>query len=122
MNIALWIVAGLLALAVLAAAAMKLVRPKDTLLAQGMPWVEDFSQGQIRAIGALELVGALGLVLPPLVGVAPVLAPLAATGLVLVMLGAAATHLRRGETAVRPLVLGLMAAIVAVGRFWVAPF
>lgn len=121
MNIALWIVAGLLALVFLAAGAMKLTRPKEVLRDQ-MSWVDDFSQAQVRGIGALELLGAVGLVLPPLVDVAPVLAPLAATGLVLVMAGAVATHVRRGETPVPPLVLGLLALFVAVGRFWIAPF
>lgn len=122
MSIALWIVAGLLALVFLAAGAMKLTRPKEALRDQGMSWVDDFSQAQVRGIGALELLGAVGLVLPPLVDVAPVLAPLAATGLVLVMAGAVATHVRRDETPVPPLVLGLLALFVAVGRFWIAPF
>lgn len=122
MDIALWIVAGLLALAFLGAGAMKLTRPKEALQSQGQGWVEDFSQAQVRGIGVLEVLGAVGLVLPPLVGVAPVLAPLAAAGLTLLMAGAVATHLRRGETPVPPLVLGLLAAFVAVGRFWIAPF
>lgn len=119
MNVALWVVAGLLAAAFLAAGAMKLSQPKEKLAASGMGWVESFSAGQVKAIGALEVLAAIGLIVPPLVHVAPVLAPLAATGLVLMMIGAAVTHARRGEfpqIAVNVVLLAL-AAFVAWGRF-----
>lgn len=119
MNVVLWVIAGLLALAFLAAGAMKLAQPKEKLAASGMEWVDGFAPGAIKAIGALEVLAAVGLVLPPLVGVAPVLAPLAALGLVAMMIGAAITHARRGETQmiVVNVVLGLLAAVVAWGRF-----
>src|SRR5690606_4224317 len=96
--------------------------PKEALAGQ-MAWVEDFSAGTIKAIGVLELLGALGLILPAVTGVLPWLTPLAAAGLVLTMLGAAATHLRRGEnqTAIGNGVLLLLAALSAYGRFVVAP-
>ncbi|MBI3962282.1 MAG: DoxX family protein, partial [Deinococcus sp.] len=81
MNIVLWIVQGLLALGFLMAGATKLMRSKAQL-APRMPWVEDFSLGTIRAIGAVEVLGALGLVLPTLMGILPWLTPLAALGLV----------------------------------------
>jgi uncharacterized membrane protein len=88
-----------------------------------MAWVEDFSQGTVRLIGALEVLGALGLVLPALTGVLPWLTPLAALGLVLLMAGAVYTHLRReeGSAVVPPAVLLLLAALVAVGRSFVLP-
>lgn len=120
MNIALWVVAGLLALVFLGAGGAKLAQPKEKLAANpNMAWTEDFSPGAIKAIGALEVLGALGLVLPQATGIAPVLTPLAAVGLFLTMAGAVVTHVRRRENqAVVPgVVLGLLALFVAVGRF-----
>lgn len=119
MNILLWVVAGLLALAFLAAGAMKLTRPKAQLAESGLAWVEDFTPGAVKGIGAVEVLGALGLVLPAVTGIAPVLVPLAATGLALTMVGAAVVHVRRGETRmiVVNVVLLLLAAFVAWGRF-----
>ncbi|QKE83164.1 DoxX family protein [Arthrobacter sp. NEB 688] len=119
MNIVLWVVAVVLALAFLAAGAMKLTRPKAALAESGLAWVEDFSPGAVKGIGAVEVLGALGLVLPAVTGIAPVLVPLAATGLALTMLGAAVVHGRRGETQMIGInvVLLLLAAFVAWGRF-----
>lgn len=118
MNIALWLVQALLAVAFLAAGALKLVRSKDQLRPQ-MGWVENVPAGLVKLIGAIEVVGAAGLILPALLHIAVVLTPLAATGLVIVMLGAIVTHLRRREFTglVAPLILGVLAAIVAVLRF-----
>jgi hypothetical protein len=92
----------------------KLVFPKDRLLAP-MPWAENFSQGTVRLIGALELLGAAGLVLPRVTGVLPALSPLAAGGLAAVMVGGFATHVRRGEYArsVSNVLLFALAAHVA---------
>jgi uncharacterized membrane protein YphA (DoxX/SURF4 family) len=117
-NVVLWIVAALLAVAFGAAGLMKLTRPKATLAAT-MAYVEDFSGGAVKAIGALELLAALGLVLPAVTGIAPVLVPLAAVGLVIVMIGAAVVHARRGENQmiVTNVVLLVLAAVVAWGRF-----
>ena len=119
MNIVLWIIAGLLALAFLAAGAMKLAQPRAKLAASGMAWTEDFSDAAVKGIGALEVLGALGLILPAALDIAPVLTPLAAVGLALVMAGAVVVHLRRGETGAvgAPIVLGLLALLVAVLRF-----
>jgi uncharacterized membrane protein YphA (DoxX/SURF4 family) len=118
-NVALWILAGLLAAMFLAAGAMKLTQPKEKLAESGMAWTEDFGAGAIKAIGSLEALGAVGLVLPAALGIAPVLTPLAAVGLSLVMLGAAATHLRRHEwqMIVVNVVLLALALLVAWGRF-----
>jgi uncharacterized membrane protein YphA (DoxX/SURF4 family) len=117
MNVVLWVVAAVLALAFLAAGLMKVVQPKEKLAASGLGWVEDFSAGAVKAIGAVEVLGAVGLVLPPLVDVAPVLAPLAALGLALTMAGAVVVHVRRREQFVPPLVLGVLALLVAILRF-----
>jgi len=124
MDIVLWIVAGLLAVAFLAAGGMKLAKGKAVGADPRMAWSEDFSDQSIRLIGLLEVLGAIGLILPPLLDVVPVLAPLAACGLALVMVGAAFTHVRRNEMqALAPVVvLGLLALFVAVGRFAIEPF
>ncbi len=123
MIIAVWIVAGLLALAFLAAGGMKLAQPKEKLAAAGMAWTEDFSANTVMLIGAAEVLGAIGLILPPLVNIAPMLAPVAATGLALTMAGAVVTHLRRkeGQAALAPLVLLVLAAFVAVAGFVLVP-
>lgn len=118
MELALWIAAVLLAVAFGAAGLMKLTQTKEQL-APKTPYVEDFSPAAIKAIGTAEVLGALGLILPAITGIAPILVPLAATGLALLMLGAMATHLRRGEKPmlVANLVLFALAVFVAWGRF-----
>ncbi len=124
MNIVLWIIAGLLALAFLAAGAMKLAQPKEKLAASGMAWVEDFSPAMIKTIGALEVLAAIGLILPAVLDIAPVLVPLAALGLAVMMVGAAITHVRRKENQmvfVNVLLL-VLALAVAIGRFGPVPF
>ena len=119
MNLVLWIIAGLLAAAFAAAGLMKLTQPKAKLAASGMAWTEDFSDGQVKGIGAVEVLGAIGLILPAALGIAEILTPLAAAGLALTMVGAAITHLRRGEGSMVPInvVLGGLAVFVAVMRF-----
>jgi uncharacterized membrane protein YphA (DoxX/SURF4 family) len=118
MNVLLWIIAGLLALAFLAAGLTKLLQPKEKLAAT-MGWVDDFSPGTVKLIGALEVLAAIGLILPAALDVVPVLVPLAAVGLVALMIGAAVTHARRGETPMIAInvVLLVLAAVVAWGRF-----
>ena len=119
MNTVLWIVAGVLAAAFLAAGLMKVLRPREQLVKSGLTWAEDFSPNAVKAIGALEILAAIGLILPALLDIAPVLVPLAALGLVLMMIGAAVVHARRKEySAMAPsLVLLVLAAFVAWGRF-----
>lgn len=119
MNVTLWIIAGLLAFAFAAAGTMKLTSSKEALLPK-LPWVADFSAGQVRTIGAIELLGAIGLILPPLVDIAPVLVPIAAVGLALTMAGAVVVHIRRGDGiagAAPAIVLGALAVFVAILRF-----
>jgi uncharacterized membrane protein YphA (DoxX/SURF4 family) len=119
MNLALWIIAGLLAVVFGASGAMKLTLPKQKLAVSGFGWVEDFSAGAVKAIGALEVLAAAGLILPAALEVAPVLVPLAAVGLVVLMVGAIITHLRRYEAQAMVVTLPLLAlaAVVAWGRF-----
>lgn len=123
MEVAIWIVQILTAIAFFFAGIGKLTQSREALIERGMKYVEDLSLTQVRMIGTLEVLGALGLILPSLLNILPVLTPLAGIGLVIVMLGAMLTHLRRGETPMIAvnLVLLLMAAFVAYGRFVLVP-
>lgn len=121
MEIVLWVLQGLLAAVMGMAGLAKLTQGRDKLLATQprMAWVEDFSPAQVRAIGALELLAGIGLVLPWLLGIAPVLTPLAGLGVLAIMAGAALTHARRGEreAIIGNVIIGLIALVVALGRF-----
>jgi uncharacterized membrane protein len=118
MNVTLWILQGLLAAMFAAAGVLKSTQPREKL-APKMPWVEDFSAGTVRFIGVVEFLAALGLVLPGITGIAPVLTPLAATGLAITMVLAAVVHGRRKEYSgiVTNVVILVLAAVVAWGRF-----
>lgn len=120
MNIVLWIAAFVLAAVFAGAGFMKLTQSKAQIVATPrMGWAESFPPGLIKTIGALEVLAAIGLILPALIDVATVVVPLAATGLVLMMVGAATVHGRRREyqSVAMNLVLLLLAAFVAWGRF-----
>lgn len=119
MNVVLWVIAGLLALVFLAAGLMKIVQPREKLVASGQGWAGDYPQGVIKLIGALEVSAAIGLIVPALLDVATILVPLAASGLVLLMVGAIITHARRREFALvmANFVLLILAAVEAWGRF-----
>ena len=124
MNTVLWIVQILVALAFLAAGTVKIVTPREQL-AKPMRWVMDMPPVAPKVIGTLEVLGAIGLILPALTGILPWLTPLAAVGLVLTMIGALLVHIRHHDEfarAVAPLVLLIMAAFVVYGRFVLLPF
>jgi uncharacterized membrane protein len=116
-NVFLWILQAVLATAFGLAGLTKAFKPKEKLRTT-MPWVDDFTPTRIRLIGVVEVLGALGLVLPAVTGVAPVLTPLAAIGLAVTMVGAAVVHARRGEWSAIAVnvVLLVLAAVVAWGR------
>lgn len=119
MNIALWAVQGLLASVYLVAGGLKVVRPREQLVASGrLDWMKDHSDAAVKAVGAVEIVGALGVILPEATGIARILAPIAAVGLVIVQIGAMRVHLTRNERQPLPInvILLLLAAFVAVGR------
>jgi len=122
MNIALWIVQALLALVFVAAGFRKATQPIDTL-AVSMKWAKDFSSWMVRAIGALEILGGIGVILPAATGILPWLTPVAAIGLVLTMVGAMILHMRRGEVSHIGLnvILLLLALFIVFGRFIVVP-
>jgi hypothetical protein len=117
MNVALWIVQGLLAALFLFAGVMKLL-PIE--LPQGPV---EFPRWFLTFIGVVETAGGLGLILPGLLGIAPWLTPLAAAGLVIIMIGAVVVSIMIGPvlTAAIPLLVGLLAAFVAYGRWRLGP-
>ncbi|MCX4429118.1 DoxX family protein [Streptomyces mirabilis] len=120
MNVALWIGAGLLAVVALTGGISKTFVPKEKLAAvHGGGWTEDAGAGFVKTLGVLELLAATGLILPAVVGIAPVLAPVTAVCWVLLMAGAMITHGRRGESmyVVLNLIYLVLAAFVAWGRF-----
>jgi uncharacterized membrane protein YphA (DoxX/SURF4 family) len=117
MNLGLWIVQILIGAAFALAGLMKSVRPIPEL-AKRMTWVSAVSPATVRFIGVSELLGGIGVIVPWATGIAPVLTPLAAAGLVLVMVLAAIFHLRRREGGVAiTAILGGLAAFIAWGRF-----
>lgn len=120
MTYVLWIIQVLLALLFLLAGGTKLVLPLESLTQPGQIQLPGLF---IRFIGVVEVLGALGLVLPGLLRIKPGLTPLAAAGLVIVMIGAVAVTAASGQvsTAIFPLVIGLLAAFVAYGRWRLAP-
>lgn len=123
MNTILWILQGLLAVIFLMTGVMKLIRKKEEV-ADTMGYVNDFTQVQLYGIGVVEILGAAGLILPVLTGILPVLTPLAAVGLAVIMIGAFFTHLRREEIVpmgIMNIVLFAMALFAAYGRFFLLP-
>jgi len=120
MNLALWIGAGLLAAVALAGGAIKTFVPQQKLAATpGGRWTEDVGAGVVKALGVLEILAAVGLILPAVVDIAPVLVPVTALCWVLLMIGAMITHGRRGEFrfAVLNLIYLVLAAFIVWGRF-----
>jgi hypothetical protein len=125
-NTTLWIIAGIAAAAYAAGGATLLLLPKEKYRSLGASqhWVDDFSNGHLKAIGTIKLIGAIGLILPAAVGVAPLLVPIAACGLMLFMAGAATTRFRRGEWVylAGDFVFIAVFAFLAWGRFGQQPF
>ena len=123
MTYALWIVQALLALLFLFAGGTKLVLPPDVLASMGSPNQIPLPGWFVRFIGVAEVLGAFGLILPGLLRIKPWLTPLAAIGLVVIMIGATALTMAADgfAAAIVPLVVGLLAAFVAYGRWRLAP-
>lgn len=119
----MWIVTGVLAAIFLFAGFAKLSRNQADLYHGGLTFVEDFDHGVIKIIGGIEVAGALGLILPGLTGIAPVLVPLSALGLAILMVGAIIVHVRRNEYSKLGinLVLLALALFVAFGRLGPVP-
>jgi uncharacterized membrane protein YphA (DoxX/SURF4 family) len=115
MNIFLWIVQAILAVLFAMSGVPKAVQPKEKLAGE-YPWMHDFAPATVRFIGVVELLAAIGLIVPAAAGVAPVLTPLAATGLAILMLLGGAVHIRRGER--RGIVITAILFVLAVLVTW----
>lgn len=120
MNVTLWITAGMLALIALTGGLIKLIVPQAKLAKQpGAQWVGDASVGFVKLLGVLEVLAAVGLILPAALNIVPVLVPVTAVCWMVLMICAMVAHLRYGE--VKPIALNLiyllLAAFIAWGRF-----
>jgi DoxX-like family len=121
MDIAYWIIAALLAVFYVYAGGKKVAQSQEQLQPM-MGWVDRVPMPLVRTIGVLEILGALGLILPPLTGIAPALAMASAIGLALIQVGGIAVHLSRGEAKVIGLNIALLALAIAaawLGTTWV---
>jgi hypothetical protein len=123
-DIALWILQALLALAFVFLGHSHAFRYEFLASRPMSHWVTAVGPRNLRIIGILEILAGIGLILPPLTGILPWLAPLAAAMLVLLMIFAMVFHARRGEmpNIAFCAILGLMALAVAYGRFLLEPF
>ena len=123
MNIALWTVAGIFGAAYVAGGIVKLTMPYEKYAAK-LGWPGDFTPGNVRFMGVVEILGGIGLVLPGLVDVAPVLVPVAASCMALYMAGAITERIRRGEYKELLGDLLFLAAMIFIawGRFAIEPF
>lgn len=118
MNTALWIASGLLAFAMVAAGSAKIFIPRLKLVPK-MKWAATWSDAQVKLLGTAELLGGIGLIVPHLTGILPILTPIAAACLVVLMLGAAKTHVDHKESPAPPAILALIGVFIALGRFGV---
>ena len=116
MNIALWIVQILFALLFLMAGGKKAFQAEQTK--KSMDWAKDVSNSKLIAIGVAEILGAIGLILPWALDIVPILTPLAAIGLALIMIFAALLHGKRKENKaiVSNLIILILAVVVVIGR------
>lgn len=118
MNVFLWIAAGVLAAVFLLAGAMKVAQPKEKLV-KIMEWAVPVPEARVKALGLVEVLGAIGLILPRALNIVPVLTPIAAVGCAIVMAGATVVHTRMKDYKGlgMPVILLILAIVVAAGRF-----
>jgi len=116
MNTALWVAQVFVASVVTLTGTSKLVLQREQLARQ-MHWATRWPRGRIKLLGLAEVAGAVGLVLPTATGIAPVLTPIAAACLAVLMAGAIRTHVRLGEGFLPAVVIGVLCVGIAVGRF-----
>ncbi|GGZ30335.1 hypothetical protein GCM10010387_24870 [Streptomyces inusitatus] len=115
MNVVLWVARALLAVLFAGAGGMKIALPPDSLIPL-MPWVVDFAPLAVRAIGVAEVLGAAGLILPAATSIAPVLTPIAAAALGVLITGGTVVHLARSEHPAALANMVVLAAAVLVAR------
>jgi hypothetical protein len=116
MNLALWIAQGLVGFAMLAAGGLKLITPRVKLV-EKLKWAASWTDTNVKLLGLAEVFGAVGLIVPLLAGFLPILTPIAAVCLLILMAGAVKTHLDLKEPPIAPAVLALLCLFVALGRF-----
>lgn len=117
MTIAMWILNIIVALVFLGAGGMHAFQSREKLASSGMGWAADMSSGTVKTVGWLEIIGAVGLIVPIATGIVKILAPIAAICLAVVMIGAVVTHARRKESVTVELVLCLLAVAAALVAF-----
>ena len=119
-NTALWIASGLLALVMVAAGGTKLAVPREKLLDK-MKWAASWSDGRFKLLGLAEVLGGVGVIVPSATGIVPVLTPIAALCLVVLMVGAVKTHIDLNEAPMAggPAFFAALGVFVALGRFGV---
>jgi hypothetical protein len=115
MNVTLWVAQGFAALVFFLTGAFKVAEPKEKL-AKKMHWAATWPSGRIKLLGLAEVAGAIGLVLPAALNIAPAITSIAAVCLAVLMLGAVQTHRRVHESFVPALVLVLVCVAIAAGR------
>ena len=118
MNTALWIIQGLLAVAMYGAGMFKLATPHGKL-AEKMKWAVTWPPARVKLLGLAQALGAVGLVVPWATGIVPIVTPVAACCLLVLMLGAIKTHIDLKEPLVAPAVLSALSLLIALGRFGV---
>ncbi len=118
MNIALWIASGLLAFAMVAAGGFKIAVPRVKLM-EKMKWARTWSDGQVKLLGLAEVLGGVGLIVPYVTGILPILTPVAAVCLTVLMVGAVRAHVVHKESPAAPAILAVLGVFVALGRFGV---
>ena len=121
MSIAMWSISALVALVMLAAGALKIVVPRRELALSRMKWAGGWSDGRVKLLGLAEVLGSVGLVVPVATGIQPILTPIAALCLTVLMVGAVKTDFDLGEPIVRPAVLGALCLVIAAGRLGIIP-
>ena len=117
MVIAYWIVAGILAFVYLLVGGTKIVRSRAQLDESGMHWVRGANPAVVKLVGLIEILGAIGLILPPLMNTAVLLAPLAAIGLVLVQAVAIGVHMQMKDAKSLPINIALL--LLAFATAWI---
>jgi hypothetical protein len=115
MNVTLWIAQIFAAVVVALAGTTKLVVPRERL-EKRMHWAATWPRSRIKLLGLAEVAGAVGLVVPAAIGIAPILTPIAAACLFVLMLGAVRTHVRLAESVTPAAVVAVLCAVVAIGR------
>lgn len=121
LHIALWIAQGLLAAAFGMAGFMKITTPIEQLAQMGMGFVNNYGEGTVRIIGTMEVLGALGLILPSALRIMPILTPVAAIGAGIIMVLATQYHIAHKEPFIPTVILFAIAAFIAWGRYKKAP-